>query len=76
MPNSSAVANKDKTDVLGVGWLVMTLCRGCLEVFESDANYVVRPAKLPYVDKHDCECFICCHRGRDYDIIKIDKTKQ
>ena len=75
MPNSSAVANKDKTDVLGVIWLVMTLCRDCLEVFESDANYVVKPAKLPYVDKHDNECFICCRKGRDYDIIKIDKTK-
>ena len=58
----------------GAIWLVMTLCRDCLEVFESDANYVVKPAKLPYVDKHDNECFICCHRGRDYDIIKIDKT--
>ncbi len=55
--------------------MVMTLCRDCLEVFESDANYVVKPAKLPYVDKHDCECFICCRKGRDYDIIKIDKTK-
>ena len=75
MPNSSAVANKDKTDVLGAIWLVMTLCRGCLEVFESDANYVVKPAKLPYVDKHDCECFICCRKGRDYDIVKIDKIK-
>ena len=60
---------------MGAIWLVMTLCAHCLEVFESDRNYIVRPAKLPYVDKHDCECFICCHRGRDYDIIKIDKTK-
>ncbi len=61
--------------VLGVVWLVMTLCAHCLEVFESDRNYIVRPTKSLYVDKHDCECFICCHRGRDYDIIKIDKTK-
>ena len=55
--------------------MIMTLCAHCLEVFESDRNYIVRPAKSPYVDKHDNECFICCHRGRDYDIIKIDKTK-
>jgi hypothetical protein len=52
----------------------MTLCRRCLAVFQSDRNYIVRPAKTPYVDKHDDECFICSGRGRDYDIIKKDKT--
>jgi hypothetical protein len=44
----------------------------------DDKNYKV--LKLPRNPdeprmKDDCECLICCHRGRDYDIIKIDKTK-
>ena len=51
--------------------MIMTLCAHCLEVFESDRNYIVRPAKSLYVDKHDCECFICSKHGHDYNIEKI-----
>ena len=54
--------------------MVMTLCRDCLAVFAMDRNYIVRPAAPDLVDKHDNECFICCRKGRDYNIIKIKKT--
>lgn len=55
--------------------VVMTLCPQCLDVFLSDKNYIVRPAKATYEEKHDNECFICCRKGRDYEIIKKLKSQ-
>jgi len=53
--------------------LVMTLCERCLDVFLSDDRYVVTPVYTAACEKGDCECFICCGRGRDYDIVKLPK---
>lgn len=58
--------------------VVLTLCSNCLQPFYDDKNYrVVRLPRNPDEprQKDDDECFICCHRGHDYDIVKIDKTK-
>jgi hypothetical protein len=51
----------------------MTLCERCLDVFLSDDRYVVTPVYTAACEKGDCECFICCGRGRDYDIVKLPK---
>ena len=53
--------------------VVMTLCERCLDVFLSDDRYVVTPVYTAACEKGDCECFICCGRGRDYDIVKRRK---
>jgi len=53
--------------------VVMTLCERCLDVFLSDDRYVVTPVYTAACEKGDCECFICCGRGRDYDIVKLPK---
>ena len=50
--------------------MVMTLCERCLDVFLSDDRYVVTPVYTAACEKGDCECFICCGRGRDYDVDK------
>lgn len=50
--------------------LVLTLCRACLAVFKSDQRYIVTEVESDYCDIHDCECFICKRRGRDYEIEK------
>lgn len=50
--------------------MVLTLCRECLAVFLADQRYTVTELETDYCDIHDCECFICKRRGRDYDIDK------
>lgn len=50
--------------------MVLTLCRECLAVFLADKRYTVTEGETSYCDIHDCECFICKRRGRDYDVEK------
>lgn len=50
--------------------VVLTLCRDCLAVFLADQRYIVTPVDSDHCDIHDCECFICRRRGRDYDVEK------
>ena len=55
---------------MGGDAVVLTLCRECLAVFLADRCYTVTEVDSNYCDIHDCECFICRRKGRDYDIDK------
>lgn len=62
-----------------VNAIIMTLCHQCAQPFFDDRNYRITLLPIDFSvcrDRCDIECFICSHRGREYEVIKKQKQKQ